>query len=68
MTTQPPPATVRNDDPLMTIADVSGYTGLSETFVRRRISEGALPVVRLTARALRVRRSALEHYLSECTR
>lgn len=59
-------AVASNDDPLLTLAQAADYLGVSHYFVRREIAAGRLEGTFL-GRLVRVRRSALEHYLSSAT-
>ena len=56
-----------NTDPLLNASEAASYLGMSERFVRRRFTDGTIPVVRL-GRHLRVRQSTLEHYIEDASR
>ncbi|MBW9215733.1 helix-turn-helix domain-containing protein [Mumia sp. zg.B53] len=59
------PEPVRNVDPLLTVPEAAVYLRVSVAFVRRRIRQGVIPVVRVGSRNQRVQRSALDRYLQE---
>lgn len=59
--------TAVNPDPLLTVAQAAAYASVSTVTVYRLTSEEALPVVRI-GRAVRIRRSALDAFLTAAER
>ena len=51
------------EDPLLTVADVTGALGLNQQTVRNYVDAGVLPAVRVGGRRVRIRRSALDAFL-----
>lgn len=58
------PAQVTNPDPLLSITEIATYAGFNEATIRRRIADGVLPSTRFGTRAIRVRMSAVEKWLT----
>jgi excisionase family DNA binding protein len=50
---------------LLTVAEAAQALALSERSLRMLISEGALPVVRVGTRAVRIHPADLEHFIEE---
>lgn len=64
--TSPSRADVVNPDPLLTVPEAADYLGVPVHWMRRAIHERRLPVLRV-GRNVRLRRSALDDYLTTCT-
>ena len=54
----------RGMEPLLTIREVSELTNLSVGTLYRWISEGRIPVVRLSKRCIRFRQSDIEEWIA----
>lgn len=52
--------------PLLTIAEVAEYMGLSEYTIRRWVRSGVLPVTKL-GRSVRIRSDELERFIEDNT-
>lgn len=52
---------------LLTVPDAAEYLTVSERFIRRMVSEGRVPVVKL-GKHVRIRRRDLDAYISASTR
>jgi hypothetical protein len=52
------------DDRLLSIRQLVKLAGVSEWFLRQEVTAGRIPVIRLSARALRIRASAWAAYLA----
>lgn len=52
---------------LLSVPDSSEYLAVSERFIRRMVSEGRVPVVKL-GKHVRIRRSDLDAYIAASTR
>ncbi len=61
------PAQPRSEDDLLTIAETAHTLHVSTRTVRRYLSQGLLACTRLSARAVRVRRSALQRFIDGAT-
>lgn len=57
-----------NPDPLYSVAAAAAYLGITRQQAYTLVNDGHLPVVRISARNLRVRLSALEDYIRRATR
>lgn len=55
-------------DRLLTIRDVSEFTGLAVGTLYHLVSEGRIPVVRFSSRCIRFRVSALEKWFDDLSR
>ena len=54
-------------DPLLTIAEVGAWLGLSKSTVRRMVKRGQLPAgMRIGGQQHRWRKSTIERYIAEC--
>jgi excisionase family DNA binding protein len=54
-----------NNDPLLTVDEVAELLALSSGHVYHLISQKRIPVVRLSARCVRFKRSALDAWIAE---
>ena len=53
------------DKILLTVAEVAALTGFSEGTLRHWISQRRIPVVRISARCVRLRRRDVENWIAE---
>lgn len=56
---------MNNERILLTVAEVAQLTGFSEGTLRHWISEGRIPVIRISARCVRFRRSDVDAWIAE---
>lgn len=59
-----PPNNVSSQTPNPTINEAAAELGVSRRFLEKEITAGKLPVVRLSARCIRIRRATLTAYLN----
>jgi excisionase family DNA binding protein len=50
--------------PIVTLGEAAEFLEVSRRFIELEVARGHLPVIRLSPRCLRIRRSALEQYLN----
>jgi excisionase family DNA binding protein len=55
------------EDRLLTIAEVSELTGMAVGSLYHLVSQKRIPVVRISSRCIRFRRSSLESWFAELT-
>lgn len=58
------PTEYTNPTPNPTINEAAAELGVSRRFLEKEIAAGKLPVVRLSARCIRIRRATLTAYLN----
>jgi excisionase family DNA binding protein len=65
--TQANPTPALDSRAILSIGEAAEYLGVSRRFIELEVQRGHLAVVRLSTRCLRIRRSALETYLTART-
>jgi excisionase family DNA binding protein len=58
---------INEDDHLLTIAEVAQWTGLAVGTLYHLVSEGRIPVIRISKRCIRFSRCALNEWIKQCS-
>ena len=58
---------INEDYQLLTIAEVAQWTGLAVGTLYHLVSEGRIPVIRLSKRCIRFSRRALNEWIEQCS-